>query len=238
MRKLFRTLFFIPRLFLRVIWKLFWGIVKTVLVLSIICMGLLYYANNSDSQLAQAITTVSNNLSTYFSNLTSEDISNSLSELSTDSFTFYSGSLWETNSATVYIATSDKTLIKAYQDAISNWNETGSFTFTIVDDEVSADIICTDYSDATSQAAGLAETQTNTLTKEITHVDVKLNTYYLTENNYGYNQSRIVNTAEHELGHAIGLDHDDSEISVMQSSGSYYGIQSVDIEKVVALYNS
>ena len=33
-------------------------------------------------------------------------------------------------------------------------------------------------------------------------------------------------------------DHDDDEESVMQSSGSYYGIQSVDIEKVNEIYNS
>ncbi|MCF0240508.1 MAG: matrixin family metalloprotease, partial [Streptococcus gallolyticus] len=45
-------------------------------------------------------------------------------------------------------------------------------------------------------------------------------------------------TAEHELGHAIGLDHDDDEQSVMQSSGSYYGIQDVDIQKVQELYAS
>ena len=60
----------------------------------------------------------------------------------------------------------------------------------------------------------------------------------LLENDYGYTHNRIVYTAEHELGHAIGLDHDDDEESVMQSSGSYYGIQSVDIEKVNEIYNS
>ena len=53
---------------------------------------------------------------------------------------------------------------------------------------------------------------------------------------YGYTNDRIVNTAEHELGHVIGLDHNDSEISVMQSAGSYYGIQQTDIDKVQALY--
>ena len=67
---------------------------------------------------------------------------------------------------------------------------------------------------------------------------VKLNTYYLTAHDYGYTHNRIVYTAEHELGHAIGLDHDDDEQSVMQSSGSYYGIQDVDIQKVQELYAS
>ena len=90
----------------------------------------------------------------------------------------------------------------------------GSFTFNVVSDASSADIIATEYSDASSKAAGFAETETNALTNHITHVDVKLNTYYLTENDYGYTHNRIVYTAEHELGHAIGLDHDDSEESV------------------------
>ena len=92
------------------------------------------------------------------------------------------------------------------------------------------------YSDANSQAAGLADTQTNVLTNRITHVDVKLNRYFLLNSDFGYTHKRIVNTAEHELGHAIGLDHDDSKTSVMQSAGSYYGIQQVDIDTVHALY--
>lgn len=96
----------------------------------------------------------------------------------------------------------------------------------------------TEYSDAQSKAAGVAEAETDALTNEIKYVKVKLNTYYLTENNYGYSYYRIVYTAEHELGHAIGLDHDDSQQSVMQSSGSYYGIQPVDIENVKKLYAS
>ena len=121
--------------------------------------------------------------------------------------------------------------------SINAWNATGAFTFTLVSDESSADIVATEYSDASSKAAGLAETETNALTNQITHVDVKLNTYYLLDNDYGYTHNRIVYTAEHELGHAIGLDHDDNEESVMQSSGSYYGIQDVDIQKVQSIYN-
>ena len=158
--------------------------------------------------------------------------------MSTDDFTHYSGARWSSNSANVYIETTDETLVSAYEEAINAWNATGAFTFNLVEDESSADIVATEYSDVSSKAAGLAETETNALTNQITHVDVKLNTYYLLENDYGYTHNRIVYTAEHELGHAIGLDHDDDEESVMQSSGSYYGIQSVDIEKVNEIYNS
>lgn len=237
MKNLFRIIFFIPRLIISIIWNFFWAIFRTIVIIGIVCFGLLYYANNSSSQLANTISTIANNVTSYFS-ANSDDIANSLKDLSTDDFTYYSGARWSSNSANVYIETTNETLIEAYEEAINAWNATGVFTFNLVSDESSADIIATDYSDASSKAAGLAETETNALTNRITHVDVKLNTYYLTENDYGYTHDRIVYTAEHELGHAIGLDHDDDEQSVMQSSGSYYGIQDVDIQKVQELYAS
>lgn len=237
MKNLFRIIFFIPRLIISIIWNVFWAIFRTIVIIGIVCFGLLYYANNSSSQLANTISTIANNVTSYFS-ANSDDIANSLKDLSTDDFTYYSGARWSSNSANVYIETTNETLIEAYEEAINAWNATGVFTFNLISDESSADIIATDYSDASSKAAGFAETETNALTNRITHVDVKLNTYYLTENDYGYTHDRIVYTAEHELGHAIGLDHDDDEQSVMQSSGSYYGIQDVDIQKVQELYAS
>lgn len=237
MRTLFKIIFFIPSLIINIIWNFFWAIVKTIVLFAIVCFGLLYYANNSSSQLANSISNIANSVTTYFAD-NKDDIASNLKELSTDDFTHYSGARWSSNSANVYIETTDETLVSAYEEAINAWNATGAFTFNLVEDESSADIVATEYSDASSKAAGLAETETNALTNQITHVDVKLNTYYLLENDYGYTHNRIVYTAEHELGHAIGLDHDDDEESVMQSSGSYYGIQSVDIEKVNEIYNS
>lgn len=237
MRTLFKIIFFIPSLIINIIWNFFWAIIKTIVLFAIVCFGLLFYANNSSSQLANSISNIANSVTTYFAD-NKDDIASNLKELSTDDFTHYSGARWSSNSANVYIETTDETLVSAYEEAINAWNATGAFTFNLVEDESSADIVATEYSDASSKAAGLAETETNALTNQITHVDVKLNTYYLLENDYGYTHNRIVYTAEHELGHAIGLDHDDDEESVMQSSGSYYGIQSVDIEKVNEIYNS
>ena len=237
MRTLFKIIFFIPSLIINIIWSFFWAIIKTIVLFAIVCFGLLYYANNSSSQLANSISNIANSVTTYFAD-NKDDIATNLKELSTDDFTHYSGARWSSNSAKVYIETTDETLVSAYEEAINAWNATGAFTFNLVEDESSADIVATEYSDASSKAAGLAETETNALTNQITHVDVKLNTYYLLENDYGYTHNRIIYTAEHELGHAIGLDHDDDEESVMQSSGSYYGIKSVDIEKVNEIYNS
>ena len=109
MRNLFRIIFFIPRLIISIIWNFFWAIFRTIVIIGIVCFGLLYYANNSSSQLASTISTITNNVTSYFS-ANSDDIANSLKDLSTDDFTYYSGARWSSNSANVYIETTNETL--------------------------------------------------------------------------------------------------------------------------------
>lgn len=142
---------------------------------------------------------------------------------------------WEHNSATIYINISNPVLKNATETAITQWNNTKAFTFKIVNDK-NANISVSAVNDPNNGAAGLTNTSMNSATGYYLHAAVELNSYYLLNPAFGYSQERIVNTAEHELGHAIGLQHT-NKISVMQPAGSYYPIQSPDIQAVKALYS-
>ena len=96
-------------------------------------------------------------------------------------------------------------------------------------------MVLTEMDNASVSAAGESSSQTNLMTNRFTHVTIRLNRHYLLNYTYNYSNERIVNTAEHELGHAIGLDHNDGE-SVMQPAGSFYSIQDMDVEAVRQLY--
>ena len=118
---------------------------------------------------------------------------------------------WDQNTATIYINVSNPVL-------------------------KNANISVSAVNDPNNGAAGLTNTSMNSATGYYLHATVELNSYYLLNPAFGYSQERIVNTAEHELGHAIGLQHT-NKISVMQPAGSYYPIQSRDIQAVKALYS-
>ena len=239
MKFIFNSIRFIARLLWRLIWGLIWSVALSFLVL----VGVFYFTTSTETGaegLSQALrTTVTQvdqflthqGLSTGFK--TSEGMQ---SHQLTDEHTG-SGARWGQASATVYIDTTNETFRSAYQEAIDSWNQTGAFTFQIINDKDKADIVATEMNDGNISAAGEAESQTNLLTKRFTHVTVRLNSYYLLDSRYAYSHERIVNTAAHELGHAIGLDHNEEE-SVMQSAGSFYSIQPTDIQAVKDLYQS
>lgn len=145
------------------------------------------------------------------------------------------GHTFDSNTATVYIDLSDPTLKQAALDGINVWNNTGAFNFKITNDRNNAKIIIKSMNDGETNAAGLTDTQYNSLTGHLLKATVRLNSYYLLNPSYGYNSGRIVNTVEHELGHAIGLGHKDG-ISVMYPQRSFYTIQPSDVQDVKKLY--
>lgn len=143
---------------------------------------------------------------------------------------------WPTNSATVYIKIKNPVLRSAAKSAIKAWNDSGAFTFHIIKNQSKANILVTTINNDKDGAAGLTEANTNATTGTFLYVRVELNAAYLLNPVYGYSQRRIINTAEHELGHAIGLHHSNN-VSVMQPSGSNYSIQPEDIRNVKLLYS-
>ena len=231
------------RFIFRLIWRLNWGLIWSVALSFLVLVGVFYFTTSTETGtegLSQALrTTVTQvdqflthqGLSTGFR--TSEGIQPH--QLTDEHAT--TGARWDQPSATIYIDTNNETFRSAYQEAIDSWNQTGAFTFQIINDKDKADIVAAEMNDGNVSAAGEAESQTNLLTKRFTHVTVRLNSYYLLDRRYGYSHERIVNTAAHELGHAIGLDHNEEE-SVMQSAGSFYSIQPIDIQAVKELYQS
>lgn len=231
------------RFIFRLVWRLIWGFIWSVALSFLVLVGVFYFTTSTETGaegLSQALRTTVIQVDQF---LTHQGLSTGLQTREgiqphqlTDEHTG-TGARWGQASATVYIDTANETFRSAYQEAIDSWNQTGAFTFQIINDKDKADIVATEMNDGNVSAAGEAESKTNLLTNRFTHVTVRLNSYYLLDRRYGYSHERIVNTAAHELGHAIGLDHNEEE-SVMQSAGSFYSIQPADIQAVKDLYQS
>lgn len=220
------------------IWRTVWSLVWLSMVIIACGLGMLFYFQQEAApQMLQTLAQEVQLMVKGQSEVTIEEGVDTIKHLTTDTVNTADHGRWETNTATVYIETQNPTFVAAYETAIANWNATGAFTLVLTTDLNQADIIATEMNDGNTQAAGEANSTTNLLTNYYSSVTVRLNSYYLLNEEYGYDMDRIIHTAEHELGHAIGLDHDDSQASVMESAGSNHGIQQTDIDAVVALYS-
>jgi len=221
--------------FLLGILRMFWRLIWTLILLILITFGIFWYVIGD---LSGAFNQVSNLVQVGQSGWHQLQETGKLQDLSQIDHHQASGAKWSKAQATIYIDPQmDATFQKAYLEAIANWNQTGAFNFELVTEADQANIFATEMNDGSTAVAGEAESQTNLLTKQFTSVTVRLNHYYLSNPNYGYSDARILHTAEHELGHAIGLEHS-NEVSVMQPAGSYYGIQAQDVKEVQELYES
>ena len=221
--------------FLLGILRLFWRLVWTFVLLILIVFGVLWYVSGDLSGTFNQVTKL---VQVGQEGWQQWQETGKLQGLYQTDHHQDSGAKWPKAEATIYIDPQmDVSFQKAYADAISNWNQTGAFNFVLVTEPDQATIFATEMNDGSTAVAGETESQTNLLTKQFTSVIVRLNHYYLSNPNYGYTDDRILHTAEHELGHAIGLEHT-NEVSVMQPAGSYYGIQTQDIQAVQELYGS
>ncbi|HEM4050084.1 TPA: matrixin family metalloprotease [Streptococcus suis] len=220
------------------IWRTVWSLIWLSMVIIACGLGMLFYFQQEAApQMLQTLAQEVQLMVKGQSEVSIEEGVDTIKHLTTDTVNTADHGRWETNTATVYIETQNPTFVAAYETAIANWNATGAFTLVLTTDPNQADIIATEMNDGNTQAAGEANSTTNLLTNYYSSVTVRLNSFYLLYEEYGYDMDRIIHTAEHELGHAIGLDHEDSQASVMESAGSNHGIQQADIDAVLALYS-
>lgn len=145
--------------------------------------------------------------------------------------------LWAKPQASVYLNLDKNSQLKqASLEAINAWNKTGVFHFILTSNKKRAQIVISAINDSDTNAAGQTRTAYNPVSKRLIKAKVQLNHFYLQNPWYNYSHTRIVNTVEHELGHAIGLNHT-HKVSVMYPSGSLYTIQPRDINKIAKLYH-
>lgn len=229
--------------------KTFFRFIRNILLLAVLAFGIYTYQHNPNVRIAtqDSITTLGQRINQLLT--TGKTAPPKLGDkLNTQSNTEEKASFnketgknkyrtWDKPRATVYVdMNNDATLRAAAIDALNNWNRTGVFTFHQINKKKDAQVVMDVVNQSDTSAAGETMTTYNPVTGHLLRAIIHLNRFYLQNQWYGYDNNRIVNTAEHELGHAIGLNHTNG-ISVMYPKGSMYTIQPQDIRAVKKIYH-
>lgn len=219
----------------------FFRLLRRLLVIALICFGVWLYS--TDTNVRYATNDSLNVLFTRINQLIatgSLQLPKEINQIEDHEPTATSKdkpATWSKATASVFLNLDNNQQLKAASlDAINVWNQTGAFRFVLTNQKKTADIVISTVDDPNTNAAGQTSTTYNPVTGHLLHATVHLNRYYLQNPFYGYNHERIVNTAEHELGHAMGLSHTNG-VSVMYPKGSIYTIQPNDITTLKKLYH-
>lgn len=222
----------------------FFRFIRNIFLLALLAFGVWTYKNNPNFQIAtnDSLATLSYRINQLLTSGTATAPKNGVNpntKTDTDKTENDNSSetrVWSEPEANVYVDIKNNLQLRsAAIDAMNAWNRTGAFTFHQINDKSRAQIVISTVDDSDTNAAGETATTYNPSTGHLLKADVHLNRYYLQNEWYGYSNNRIVNTAEHELGHAIGLNHTNS-VSVMYPKGSIYTIQPQDIRNVRKIY--
>lgn len=215
----------------------FFNFIKNLLILAIMAAAVVNYHEQIQTFLLEAAGTASTYLEQKGLKSKTLDLSGGIVTESNKKVTKNTtGYRWPKATAKVYIGVKQTDLYNATVNATAAWNQTGAFTFKQTKNKKNAQIVVVANS-KNSGAAGLTTYKYLSHTNRLYSAQVALNTYYLENDYYNYTQARIVNTVEHELGHAIGLDHR-TGVTVMYPTGSIYTIQPKDIKLVKKIYKS
>ena len=215
----------------------FFNFIKNLLILAIMAAAVVNYHEQIQNFLLEAAGTASTYLEQKGLKSKTLDLSGSVVAESNKKVTKNTtGYRWPKATAKVYIGVKQTDLYNATVNAMAAWNQTGAFTFKQTKNKKNAQIVVVANSKKNG-AAGLTTYKYLSHTNRLYSAQVALNTYYLENDYYNYTQARIVNTVEHELGHAIGLDHR-TGVTVMYPTGSIYTIQPKDVKLVKKIYKS
>lgn len=227
----------------------FFRFLRNLILLALLAFGVWTYQNNDNVRLAtnDSLTTLSQRVNQFLTtgefqlpDLKDQPKTRQQGQAkneTTDQSNSSDGQTWPQKNATVYLDIKNNQQLRAATiDAMNAWNRTGCFLFKEIDSKKYADIVVSVMDDSGTEAAGQTSTTYNPASKHLIKAHVELNRYYLQNRWYGYSNNRIINTVEHELGHAIGLSHNKG-VSVMYPKGSLYTIQPRDITAVKKLYH-